>query len=79
MFLAIGLWIDPSTDLKELAQASSWLLTALEAGHKHIDTTLVLYGVLDNVYFGLHRITVVKLRSRIQQRCFTIDSALDGP
>lgn len=39
--IALGSWV--GTDPKELARAVSWLLTALEAGYRHIDTA-ALYG-----------------------------------
>ncbi|KAG2344226.1 Aldo/keto reductase [Suillus weaverae] len=39
--IALGSWV--GTGPKELARASSWLLTALEAGYRHIDTA-GLYG-----------------------------------
>lgn len=41
--IAIGSWVGTSPNSKELARASSWLLTALEAGYRHIDTA-ALYG-----------------------------------
>ncbi|KAG1744634.1 NADP-dependent oxidoreductase domain-containing protein [Suillus paluster] len=39
--IALGSWV--GTHPKERAKASSWLLTALEAGYRHIDTA-ALYG-----------------------------------
>lgn len=50
MLLAMGSWVGTSPNSKELARASSWLSTALEAGYRHIDTA-ALYGMLENTHF----------------------------